>query len=162
MEGVWLKAEAAGEDLLLTNGELYTDRAAHAPSKVAGETHFVIDLRSLSEDVMESVAAEARRAAGEIGNQYRVSFDLGAATDSPPAMMDPRLRGCLMSLLEHPLEMPSGAGHDAAVFSKAGIPSAMIFVRNDNGSHNPEEAMALEDFAVGARALLGLLRQFPL
>ena len=54
-----------------------------------------------------------------------------------------------MGLLERPLEMPSGAGHDAAVFAEAGIPSAMIFVRNDHGSHNPDEAMALEDFAVG-------------
>jgi N-carbamoyl-L-amino-acid hydrolase len=99
-----------------------SDAAAHAPSKVAGETRFVLDLRSLSEDVMEAVAAEAHRAAEQIGSQYRVSFDLGAATDSPPAMMDARLRSCLMSLLEQPLEMPSGAGHDAAVFAKAGIP----------------------------------------
>jgi N-carbamoyl-L-amino-acid hydrolase len=38
----------------------------------------------------------------------------------------------------------------------------MIFVRNQNGSHNPDEAMSLEDFAIGARALLGLLRNFPL
>jgi len=38
----------------------------------------------------------------------------------------------------------------------------MIFVRNDHGSHNPEEAMALEDFAVGTRALIGLLQRFPL
>jgi len=37
----------------------------------------------------------------------------------------------------------------------------MIFVRNANGSHNPDEAMALEDFAVGARALLRLLLEFP-
>ena len=111
---------------------------------------------------MEAVAAEARLAAERIGSQYRVSFDLGAATDSPPAMMDPRLRSCLMTLLEQPLEMPSGAGHDAAMFAKVGIPSAMIFVRNDHGSHNPEEAMALEDFAVGTRALLGLLQEFPL
>jgi beta-ureidopropionase / N-carbamoyl-L-amino-acid hydrolase len=91
-----------------------------------------------------------------------VKFDLGATTDSPPAMMDPRLRRSLLSLLDQPLEMPSGAGHDAAVFAELGIPSAMIFVRNNHGSHNPEEAMTLEDFAVGARALLGLLRQFPL
>ena len=56
-----------------------------------------------------------------------------------------------MSLLETLFEMPSGAGHDAAVFAKVGIPSAMIFVRNDNGSHNADEAMALEDFAVGTR-----------
>ena len=41
-------------------------------------------------------------------------------------------------------EIPSGAGHDAAVFANDGIPSAMIFVRNENGSHNPNEAMESE------------------
>ena len=30
------------------------------------------------------------------------------------------------------------------------------------GSHNPDEAMSLEDFAVGTRALLALLTNFPL
>jgi beta-ureidopropionase / N-carbamoyl-L-amino-acid hydrolase len=162
MEEVWSREEDSGSDLLITTGELYTDAALHAPSKVAGETRFVLDLRSVSEDVMESIAAEARRAAERIGSQYRVSFDLGAATDSPPAMMDVRLRDSLMKLLERPLEMPSGAGHDAVVFAKVGIPSAMILVRNDRGSHNPDEAMALEDFAVGTRALIELLRRFPL
>ena len=76
--------------------------------------------------------------------------------------MDSRLRSRLMRLLERPFEMASGAGHDAAVFSKVGIPSAMIFVRNSNGSHNPDEAMSPEDFAVGAGALLELLLDFPL
>jgi len=36
----------------------------------------------------------------------------------------------------------------------------MIFVRNEYGSHNPDEAMSLDDFAVGAQALTGLLRIF--
>ena len=92
---------------------------------------------------------------------YRVAIDLGTTSDSPAALMDGRLRTGLMSLLETPFEMASGAGHDAAVFAKVGIPSGMIFVRNDNGSHNADEAMALEDFAVGTRALLGLLLDFP-
>jgi beta-ureidopropionase / N-carbamoyl-L-amino-acid hydrolase len=162
LEDIWIRREASGEDLLMTTGELFTDAAMHAPSKVSGETRFVIDLRSVSEDVMEAVAADARAAAERIGRQYRVSFDLGAATDSPPAVMDTRLRSKLMSLLERPIEMPSGAGHDAATFTQVGIPSAMILIRNDHGSHNPDEAMALEDFAVGTRALLGLLREFPL
>jgi beta-ureidopropionase / N-carbamoyl-L-amino-acid hydrolase len=91
-----------------------------------------------------------------------VQFDLGATSDSPAAVMDRRLRAKLMGLLEQPFEMASGAGHDAAVFSKVGIPSAMIFVRNENGSHNPDEAMSMEDFAVGTRALMGLLVDFPL
>ena len=49
--------------------------------------------------------------------------------------------------------IPSGAGHDASVFSNMGIPSAMIFIRNENGSHNPKEAMELDDFMKGAELL---------
>jgi acetylornithine deacetylase/succinyl-diaminopimelate desuccinylase-like protein len=85
--------------------------------------------------------------------------DLGATSDSPAAVMDDRLRASLMGLLDRPFEMPSGAGHDAAVFAKLGIPTGMIFVRNENGSHNPDEAMTLDDFAVATQALIGLLLQ---
>jgi N-carbamoyl-L-amino-acid hydrolase len=76
--------------------------------------------------------------------------------------MDPRLRARLMELLENPFEMASGAGHDAAVFARLGIPTGMIFVRNEHGSHNAAEAMALDDFAVATRALIDLLLDFPL
>jgi beta-ureidopropionase / N-carbamoyl-L-amino-acid hydrolase len=157
MEAIWRQHEEAGADLVLTTGELFTDPAMHGPSKIAGETRFVLDLRSLSELTMNSVADQAREAAERIGEAYRVSFDLGVATDSPPAVMDLGLRARLMSLLERPFEMASGAGHDAAVFAKLGVPTAMIFVRNDDGSHNPDEAMELDDFGVALRALVGLL-----
>src|SRR5277367_4897202 len=106
---------------------------------------------------MNEVATEAREAAARTGAAYRVSFELGATSDSPPAVMDTRLRSRLMGLLDRPFEMSSGAGHDAAVFATQGIPTAMIFVRNDCGSHNPEEAMAMDDFAVGTDVLLRLL-----
>ena len=162
METEWLRHEEAGADLVLTAGELFTDPALHGPSKIAGETHFVLDLRSLSDATMDTVATAARTAAARIGAAYRVEIDLGATSDSPAAAMDPRLRARLMSLLEQPYEMASGAGHDAAVFAKLGIPSAMIFVRNEHGSHNAHEAMSLDDFAVGTRALLQMLLDFPL
>jgi beta-ureidopropionase / N-carbamoyl-L-amino-acid hydrolase len=162
METVWLQQEQAGADLVLTAGELYTDSRMHGPSKIAGETRFVLDLRSLEGATMNAVASEARAAAARIGDAYRVRFDLGGTSDSPPAVMDRRLRSRLMSLLDQPFEMASGAGHDAAVFAKLNIPTAMIFVRNENGSHNPQEAMALADFAVGTRSLMGLLQSFPL
>jgi beta-ureidopropionase / N-carbamoyl-L-amino-acid hydrolase len=161
METVWVQQEEAGADLVLTAGELFTDPAMHGPSKIAGETHFVLDLRSLSEATMAAVAAEARAAAARIGAAYRVRFDLGAATDSPAAIMDGRLRSGLVRLLDQPFEMASGAGHDAAVFARQGIPTGMIFVRNNNGSHNADEAMSLEDFAIGTQALIGLLMDFP-
>ena len=56
------------------------------------------------------------------------------------------------SIFPH-IRMASGAGHDAAVFAGAGVPSAMVFVRNQNGSHNPDEAMRMEDFDVAVRLI---------
>jgi N-carbamoyl-L-amino-acid hydrolase len=161
LETVWLQEEELGADLTITSGELYTDSALHGPSKIAGETHFVIDVRSVSQVTMNAVAAQARSAAARIGETYRVTFELGDTSDSPPAIMDGRLRDCLRGLLERPFEMASGAGHDAAVFAKMGIPTGMIFVRNEHGSHNPDEAMAMDDFAVATCTLLGLLLDFP-
>jgi beta-ureidopropionase / N-carbamoyl-L-amino-acid hydrolase len=133
----------------------------HGPSKIAGETRFVIDVRSVHDVTMNAVAEEARRAAAHLGQAYRVAFELGETSDSPPAVMDGRLRAALGAQLERPFEMASGAGHDAAVFAKMGIPTGMIFVRNQHGSHNPDEAMTLEDFGIATRALLGLLLDFP-
>jgi N-carbamoyl-L-amino-acid hydrolase len=43
----------------------------------------------------------------------------------------------------------ASGGHDAAAFAQAGVPAGMLFVRNQNGSHNPHEAMRMEDFAAG-------------
>jgi N-carbamoyl-L-amino-acid hydrolase len=162
MEQVWLHELAAGADLVLTAGELYTDPSLHGPSKIAGETRFVLDLRGLSDATLTSVADSARAAAAQIGADYRVRLDLGATTDSPAAVMDSRLRAKLLGLLDSPFEMASGAGHDAAVFAKLGIPTAMIFVRNEQGSHNPDEAMSLTDFGVATQALMDLLLDFPL
>ena len=45
------------------------------------------------------------------------------------------------------------AGHDAAVFANAGVPSAMIFVRNEHGSHNPQESMRISDFLAGVAVM---------
>jgi beta-ureidopropionase / N-carbamoyl-L-amino-acid hydrolase len=162
MEAAWLREAAAGADLVLTSGEFYTDATMHGPSKIAGETRFVLDIRSVSAATMDTVAAEVRDAAERVGKDYRVSFDLGTTSDSPPALMDTRLRAKILGLLDTPFEMASGAGHDAAVFAQMGIPSAMIFIRNENGSHNPDEAMTLSDFAVATRTLISLLVDFPI
>ena len=51
------------------------------------------------------------------------------------------------------MPIASGAGHDSAVFANAGIPAAMIFIANQHGSHNPDEAMELDDFMTGAALL---------
>jgi N-carbamoyl-L-amino-acid hydrolase len=56
--------------------------------------------------------------------------------------------------------VPSGAGHDAATFAGAGIPTAMLFVRNEHGSHNPHEAMEIADLDQAIRLLLRFVTDF--
>jgi acetylornithine deacetylase/succinyl-diaminopimelate desuccinylase-like protein len=57
------------------------------------------------------------------------------------------------------VELPSGAGHDAAVLAAAGVPTAMLFVRSLNGgvSHSPEEESSPEDVVLAVDVLAGAL-----
>jgi N-carbamoyl-L-amino-acid hydrolase len=57
------------------------------------------------------------------------------------------------------VELPSGAGHDAAILAAAGVPTAMLFVRSLNGgvSHCPEEESSTEDVALAIDVLSGTL-----
>ena len=56
--------------------------------------------------------------------------------------------------------LPSGAGHDGmAIIAIADI--AMLFVRCKGGiSHNPAEAITLEDIAVSTRVFLRFIENF--
>ena len=95
-----------------------------------------------------------------------VSFEFDERSLAAPAVMNDRwierlLECCKESGLASEA-IPSGAGHDAAVFSNAGVPSAMIFVRNENGSHNPKESMEIEDFMYGVDVLYAALLNPPL
>jgi acetylornithine deacetylase/succinyl-diaminopimelate desuccinylase-like protein len=57
------------------------------------------------------------------------------------------------------VELPSGAGHDAAVLAAAGVPTAMLFVRSLNGgvSHSPEEESSPEDVQLAVDILTAAL-----
>jgi N-carbamoyl-L-amino-acid hydrolase len=63
------------------------------------------------------------------------------------------LEHCADQLRIPVLQLGSPASHDAAAFAAAGVPMGMIFVRNENGSHNPREAMAMDDFMAGTTLL---------
>ncbi|MCW2797452.1 allantoate amidohydrolase [Nocardioides sp.] len=52
------------------------------------------------------------------------------------------------------------AGHDAGILSAAGIPTAMLFVRNPTGvSHSPEEFASMPDCLAGVSALADTLER---
>jgi N-carbamoyl-L-amino-acid hydrolase len=56
--------------------------------------------------------------------------------------------------------IPTAAGHDAGILSAAGIPTAMLFVRNPTGvSHSPAETASIPDCLAGVHALAETLER---
>ena len=163
LESEWDRVEAAGGDLVLTFGKLFTDTSLHSLSKVPGEVSFTIDARSQDTRVLDRMEARIRSEADRIAEARGVTFALEPILRVKPAIMDADLQrrlhaGC-GELGIKTMAIPSGAGHDAADFANAGVRTAMIFVRNPNGSHNPAEHMEMADFALGTRLLAWALAE---
>lgn len=161
LEAMWLEFDAAGHDFVATVGQFATDPAANTITKIPGEVRFTIDMRSDDEAILTQAAARLDSLAHTIGTARGLTIDLGEPTRAAAARIDPALRAHLRALADREgitaLDLPSGGGHDCATFAGAGVPSAMIFVRNDRGSHNPDEAMDMEDFGQGMRLLMALV-----
>jgi N-carbamoyl-L-amino-acid hydrolase len=162
LDASWRTLLERGEDLVMTFGIFGTDPAEHAMTRVPGELRFALEWRSENEATLDAFGVLARSEAEEIARERGVRIELGPGVRTPPARMDPRLLAharalCRAARIPHEV-VASGAGHDAAIFANAGVPSAMVFVRNEHGSHNPMEAMDFDDFLAGA----GLLREMLL
>jgi beta-ureidopropionase / N-carbamoyl-L-amino-acid hydrolase len=149
LDDAWCRLDAEGRRMVCTFCTMATTAEAGF-TKIAGEARFMLDVRSIDlrdcdrlfEVLHDRVAAiEARRG---------VRFELGEEGGSRPALMDAGvqegLRRAAGALGIPAKAMASGGGHDAGAFANAGIPAGMLFVRNQNGSHNPHEAMRMEDF----------------
>ena len=73
---------------------------------------------------------------------------------TPSTTFDDGLRDRLAALLGGAPVLPTGAGHDAGILAAAGVPSAMLFVRNPTGvSHSPAEHAERDDCLAGVDAL---------
>jgi N-carbamoyl-L-amino-acid hydrolase len=98
-------------------------------------------------DVVAEVAAATRTRAEEESFTGQTTFDtelvrrLAATLDDAPVL-------------------GTGAGHDAGILAAAGIPSAMLFVRNPTGvSHSPAEYAEPDDCRAGVEALTAVLAE---
>jgi N-carbamoyl-L-amino-acid hydrolase len=159
----WRTLLERGRDLVITAGVVSTDRREHAIARIPGTLRFSFELRSQSKETLEAFYDLFLSECRLVGEERGVAFKLDRRVESAPAVMDPgwvaRLRSATRRLGLPDEEIPSGAGHDAAVFANEGIPSAMIFVRNENGSHNPNEAMDIGDFAAGVAIMREALKE---
>src|SRR5436190_1234009 len=146
---------------------------------------YILRVRDLASNVDGAVGTVGQvdvepGAANVIPGRVRVSVDLRAPDrtrlDSLVAALElePDFRLDPVPMAERPLaafrdeierrglpvvELPSGAGHDAAVLAAAGVPTAMLFVRSLNGgvSHSPEEESSEEDVGLAVDVLTAAL-----
>ena len=136
------RAAAGRHGALATVGKLRV--RPNGVNAIPSEVTAWLDARGPAEDAVRAVVADVGSAAGT----PPVEESWTASTD-----FDPLLRDRLATLLAAPV-LPTGAGHDAGILSAAGIPTAMLFVRNPTGvSHSPAEHAEPADCSAGVAAL---------
>lgn len=157
LDRLWQEEEEAGFQMAVTLGRFHTDPAVHGLTTVPGSFAFSLDVRAYDPAVLERVEARMLAAVREIEARRRVTFELGARASAAVGPVDPAIVSGLeaaaarQGIATMPLGSP--ASHDSAAFAAAGVPIAMLFVRNEHGSHNPQEAMEIDDFLAACTIL---------
>ena len=152
-----------GEDLVFTVGVLKMASSA-AISVIPGEVTFSVDIRSLSADTVKRFHDLMQKYGEEVASERGVKIEYDPALVTAPSGVDAALSDRLETSAKAEgipcMRLASGAGHDSAVLGNNGIPVAMIFVANQLGSHNPHEAMKMEDFMQGTDILWAAVSHF--
>ncbi|MBR0656551.1 hydantoinase/carbamoylase family amidase [Plastoroseomonas arctica] len=161
LERLWLAEEKAGRPMAVTIGRFHTDAARHSLTAVAGDFTMSLDLRGY--DAEHLAALEGRLAAivAEVAERRGVTITLGERSAAAPGPMDPAIIAGLgaaaarLGIAAPALNSPGS--HDANNFAAAGVPTGMLLVRNQNGSHNPHEAMDTPDLMAAIAVLTDYL-----
>jgi len=161
MNSLWADLEGQGCDLVMTFGKFGTNPATHSITTIPGEVRFSFEARSLAISALSQIEEALRERASIVANMRNVTFQFGRFTRAAPISMNVQLHDALIegakTLGISAISIASGAGHDSADFAGAGIRTGMVFVRNQNGSHNPAESMNMSDFMEGTRLLTWML-----
>lgn len=124
-----------------------------------------LDARAESDAQLAALVEGIRAAAQEASTGNGTTVDLIPESVSGETVFDAPLRDRIARTVSDALGdapipiLPTGAGHDAGILAAAGVPSAMLFVRNPTGiSHSPEEFAEQGDCLAGVTALAAVMR----
>ena len=118
-----------------------------------------LDARASSDDDLATLVEAVRRQADDRAGRDGTSLVVTPESVSRSVAFDADLAARLASLGDWPV-IPTQAGHDAGILSDAGIPTAMVFVRNPTGvSHSPDEHAETADCLAGVEALADVLEE---
>jgi beta-ureidopropionase / N-carbamoyl-L-amino-acid hydrolase len=128
------------------------------PSRVTAWLDARCSSESALEALVDAITGQAQDRAGRDGTALEVT----AESVSSSVVFDPALARSIAADHEEgdwPV-IPTQAGHDAGILSAAGVPTAMLFVRNPTGvSHSPDEHAEISDCLVGVSALADTLER---
>jgi N-carbamoyl-L-amino-acid hydrolase len=122
------------------------------PARVTGW----LDARADGTEALLRMVADVERLAVERAGRDGTDVVVTPESVSAEVVFDPGLARRVAAVRDGPARplLPTAAGHDAGILSGAGIPTAMLFVRNPTGvSHSPAEACSTEDCLQGVTAL---------
>jgi N-carbamoyl-L-amino-acid hydrolase len=142
------RSAAERRDALATIGKLQV--APNAVNAVPSAVTAWLDARGPVDTDVRAVVADVGAAAG---------VEPVEESWTPATSFDAGLRDRLAALLGAPV-LATGAGHDAGILAAAGVPTAMLFVRNPTGvSHSPAEHAESSDCHAGVEALARVVRE---
>ncbi len=117
-----------------------------------------LDARAADEATVRAVVAEVADSARGRAAGDGVTVEVLEESWSPAVGFAADLSAQLAARLGGAPVLPTGAGHDAGILAAAGVPSAMLFVRNPTGvSHAPGEFAEPGDCRAGVEALAAVL-----
>ena len=155
-------AQANKNDLVATVGKLHIPNSAS--NVIPGEVICSLDMRSPDEAKLSSSYGAVKKMAEDISAKRRLVIEWNLIQQTKPVICDNGMINLLKRSIEEtgfePVELVSGAGHDAVAVSEVS-PVAMLFVRCFKGiSHNPLENVELKDITAAIKVSDNFIQRF--
>ncbi|SDL34476.1 M20 family metallo-hydrolase [Lacicoccus qingdaonensis] len=124
---------------------------------IPGRVSTVIDIRDTDYERREAILKKLEAKVKEISTRRNLGYQLKSKLKANPALSAQHILDTMKKKSKElgisTFEMPSGGGHDAQLMAEI-TDMAMVFVRSENGSHNPDEYAKPEDIKSGTDLLM--------
>jgi N-carbamoyl-L-amino-acid hydrolase len=152
------RARLGGQRATFGRVDVHPNGTNAVPSRVTAW----LDARADTEGNLDAMLADVQRMAEERAGRDGTAVEVDAESVSGEVRFDVDLARRIAARpdAEPWPVIPTMAGHDAGVLQAAGIPTAMLFVRNPTGvSHSPAEHAEMADCLAGVDALATTLER---
>jgi beta-ureidopropionase / N-carbamoyl-L-amino-acid hydrolase len=149
------QARLSGQRATFGRVDVHPNGTNAVPSRVTAW----LDARAESAEHLAALVGEVERMAVDRAGRDGTTAVVTPESVSPEVLFDGGLARRIAEPGDWPI-IPTMAGHDAGILAGAGVPTAMLFVRNPTGvSHSPAEHAETADCLAGVEALADTLER---